>query len=359
MRLIIITQKVDKADPILGFFHEWIKEFSKNCESVMVICLEKGIVELPENIKVFSLGKESGASKLEYVLNFYKLIWKYRKEYDSVFVHMNQIYVLLGSLFWKIWNKKIVLWYVHRQSSFSLWLAEKFVDNIFTSSLESFTIKSKKVIYLGHGVDSNKFINNVFNSDTSKTKIVHVGRITPIKDLETLILAGEILNKKIKNLSIEIYGEGLTNEDKINVKKLKKLVKEKYLENVVVFKGIVKNEQISGVYAGANLSVNLSPKGGWDKVVIESIMAYCPVFASNLALKPVFAEYSDKFLFEYKNPSDLAIKIRTFLAEEDKEIVMKNLRDHAIKEYDFKNLIKNICVYMEQGASKTGPEKIV
>ena len=32
MKLLIITQKVDSADPILGFFHQWVEEFAKHCE---------------------------------------------------------------------------------------------------------------------------------------------------------------------------------------------------------------------------------------------------------------------------------------------------------------------------------------
>jgi len=342
MRLLILTQKVDNKDAILGFFHEWIREFSKNCESVMVICLEKGEVSLPENVKVFSLGKENRVSKLKYIWNFYKLIFKFRHEYDSVFVHMNQIYIILGGLFWKSWHKKIALWYVHRQKSFSLWLATKFVDNIFTSSPESFTVKSDKVSYVGHGVDSSRFKDNTFKLDKTQTKIVHVGRIAPIKNLETLILAGEILSKKIPNLSIEFYGAPLNDVDRMYVEELKKLIKEKNLENVVLFKGSVINTEISGVYAGANLSVNMSPKGGWDKVVIESLMAYCPVFASNMALKPVFGIDGDIFLFEYKNPQDLAYKIESFLALKNKEEIIKILHDHAVAEYDFKNLIKKI-----------------
>lgn len=351
MKLLILTQKVDKNDAILGFFHEWIREFSKNIESVIVICLEKGEVDLPESVQVFSLGKEKFMihdsrfkllTKLKYLWNFYKFIWKYRKEYDAVFVHMNQIYVILGGLIWKMWHKKIALWYVHRQKTFSLWLATKFADNIFTSSPESFTVVSDKVSYVGHGVDSSRFKDNIFNRDNSKTKIIHVGRISEIKDLETLILAGEILNKKTPNFSIEFYGAPSNDTDKMYVGELKELIKEKNLENIVLFKGLVSNAEISGIYAGANLSVNMSPKGGWDKVVIESIMAQCPVFASNLALKPVFGEYSDKFLFEYKNPLDLANKIEAFLTTSDREIIIKNLHDHAVAEYDFKNLMRKI-----------------
>lgn len=341
MKLLILTQKVDKNDDILGFFHGWLQEFAKNCEKVSVIALQVGEVDLPSNVKVYSLGKEKGGSKSQYISQFFKYILSLKNEYDSVFVHMNQVYLLLGGIFWKIWNKKVALWYVHRANSLDLKLAIRFVDYIFTSSPESFTVKSKKTIYIGHGVDSSKFICNGERNQNG-IKIVSVGRITPIKDLTTLILAGEILSKKIPNLSIEFYGKTTGQADEKYFNTLKLIVKEKSLENVVHFKGSLPNTEIAWVYCGANLSVNMSPKGGWDKAVIESLMAKCPVFASNLALKPVFTEYSNKFLFGHKNPQDLANKIESFLAENDKEKIINNLREHAVKEYDFKNLIRKI-----------------
>jgi len=116
MKLLIITQKVDKDDPILGFFHRWIEEFAKKFDSIIVICLEKGQYNLPKNTKVLSLGKPSSvkASKgkgrrLVYIWNFYKFTWQERKNYDAVFVHMNPVYVILGGLIWKIFKKKITL----------------------------------------------------------------------------------------------------------------------------------------------------------------------------------------------------------------------------------------------------------
>ena len=115
MRLLICTQKVDKRDPILGFFHSWIEEFAKHCSQVIVICLEKGEFDLPENVTIFSLGKEENkhgyAVKLLYCWSFYKFIWRYRKEYDTIFVHMNKEYVVLGGIFWRLfkWNTILLI----------------------------------------------------------------------------------------------------------------------------------------------------------------------------------------------------------------------------------------------------------
>ena len=76
MKLLIITQAVDKNNPVLGFFVRWIEEFAKHFELVTIICLEKGEYELPGNVKVLSLGKEEKKSKFRYLINFYKYIWQ-------------------------------------------------------------------------------------------------------------------------------------------------------------------------------------------------------------------------------------------------------------------------------------------
>ena len=85
MRLLICTQAVDLDDPVLSFFHRWLVEFSKHCESVHVICLREGRHELPPNVFIHSLGKESGRSQVKYVARFYRYIFRYRNEYDAVF----------------------------------------------------------------------------------------------------------------------------------------------------------------------------------------------------------------------------------------------------------------------------------
>src|SRR3989344_2761544 len=169
VKLLILTQKVDSEDPILGFFHRWIEEFAKHCEQITVICLYEGAHNLPDNVRIFSLGKEQFENlkiknsfkiknlKLKiprqvlYIARFYHFIWRERKNYDAVFVHMNPIYVVLGGLLWKVLRKKIGLWYTHKQVDLKLRIAEKLTDIIFTASRESFRLESDKIKVVGHG----------------------------------------------------------------------------------------------------------------------------------------------------------------------------------------------------------------
>src|SRR3989344_2157532 len=95
-RLLIITQIIDVEDPVLGFFHDWVVEFSKHFQSIIAIALKTAKANLPENVKVLSLGKEKGKSRIKCIFNFLRYIVRNRRDYDAVFVHMNQEYILLG-----------------------------------------------------------------------------------------------------------------------------------------------------------------------------------------------------------------------------------------------------------------------
>src|SRR3989338_1305456 len=112
-KLLFITQKVDKDDDVLGVYHHWLEKLSKKVGEIKVICLYRGKVDLPLNVSVYSLDKESGQSRLKYIFRFYKHIFGLRKNYDVVLVHMNPVYVVLGGLLWKLWGKKIMFWYNH------------------------------------------------------------------------------------------------------------------------------------------------------------------------------------------------------------------------------------------------------
>ncbi len=425
VKLLIITQKVDQNDDILGFFHQWVREFAENCEKVTVICLQKGEYDLPDNVKVLSLGKEqpsavsakdsplcpqrsvlcslragyrllikksilttgrrlpdakraaptrslgrspaaSGATekvrvggaikerifarllttdywllitkKLKYILNFYKHIFRERKNYDAVFVHMNPEYVILGAPFWKLWRKKISLWYTHKQVDLKLRLAEKLADKIFSASKESFRLPSKKLKVMGHGIDASQF--SIFNfqfsnkNNDDKFRIITVGRIAPTKNLHILIEVAEVLKNKNFPFSLEIAGAPATESDKIYFENLKNTVKEKGMEDKVIFAGSIPHKDIPKFYADGDLFINLSDTGSVDKAVLEAMAAGLLVLTSNEAFKPILSE---KYLTE-NNSEQIAEKIIT-LSKPEKD---KNLREYVLQNNSLENLIKNL-----------------
>lgn len=286
MNLLIITQKVNKADPVLGFFHEWILEFSKNLKNVTVICLEKGEYDLPENVRVLSLGKEAGVGKIGILWRLYKYVWQYRDDYDAVFVHMNQSYVIFCGLFWRIFKKKISLWYAHGGVSASLKFAEKIVDIIFTSTSNGFRLPSKKVRIVGQGIDTNFFIPNTEQS-RKQNNLLTVSRISKTKRIDLMI--GTLSH--LPSHTLDIVGDAITEPDKQYMEQCKQLAKDLIVEDRIIWHGAVTHAGVREFYQKAGAFINLSETGSLDKVILEAIACNTPVISSNIAARDVLGVY--------------------------------------------------------------------
>jgi len=310
MKLLIITQAVDRDNPILGFFIDWIKEFVEHYEYVTAICLERGNYNLPVNVKILSLGKEGGASRIKYIFNFYKYIWQERKNYDQVFVHMNPIYVILGGFFWRVVRKKIGLWYVHKEVDLKLKLSEKIADFIFTASEESNGLKSKKVKVLSHGINLRQFFPGQKDND-GFFNILYVGRISPIKNQFLLVKALKIIveDGNADKLKIKLIGDAISDNDKEYKQKIKDFVEQNKLEQYVEFVGFVPNDKIVDFYHRADLSINLCPTGGLDKAVLESMLCGVPAIVLNKTFTREFGKYSSELILNNDDSNELAEKI--------------------------------------------------
>lgn len=145
MKILLITEKVDKNDEVFGYFHGRILDLVPHCEKLTILCLEENQHNIPNSVKILSLGKEKNQSRFRYIFNFYRFILSERKNYDTVFVHMAPIWIVMGGLIWRLLGKKIVLWYSHKFVDWKLRVAEFFATLVLTPSENSFRIRSKKV----------------------------------------------------------------------------------------------------------------------------------------------------------------------------------------------------------------------
>ncbi len=316
MKLLILTQKVDSEDSVLGFFHSWILEFSKHCESIIVICLYKGTYDFPKNVKVLSLGKEKGVSRFKYVKNFYRYIWNERENYEAVFVHMNQIYVVLAGILWKIWGKKITLWYTHKSVTPSLHLAVFLSDLIFTASKESFRIKNPKVRVMGHGIDVD-FFSPDFSTRSSNT-LLSVGRLMPTKRHDIVI---EVANKT--KFKLRIAGDGPER------KNLEILAQR--LGAQVEFLGPLQLAHVREEYRHASYLIHTSETGSLDKVVLEAMACELPVISTSNSLGDV------PVIKVSPSPKAIAEAILN-----NRNINTSSLSDYVRQNHSLPNLISNI-----------------
>ncbi|MEK7187209.1 MAG: glycosyltransferase [Patescibacteria group bacterium] len=275
MKLLILTQKMAQNDPILGFFHRWVEELAKHYESLTVICLEKGKYDLPGNVQVVSLGKELGISKLKKLFTFYHLLFTLRKQYDAVFVHMNQEYVILGWKFWKLWGKKIYLWRNHAHGSFLTRFAVLVSDKVFCTSPDSYTARFKKTKLMPVGIDTD-----FFKPDSAIKKepnsILFLGRIAPVKKVLEFV---EWFNTLDGKFQATLAGEALPKD-----KWYEKLVKAQAPERIK-FISAVTQEEACRLYQSHETYVNFTPAGSMDKTILEAAACGAKVKVENPALK--------------------------------------------------------------------------
>jgi glycosyltransferase involved in cell wall biosynthesis len=313
MRLLILTQKVDLKDSALGFFHGWIKEFSKKFETLEVICLQRGESNLPENVFVHSLGKEGGQSKIKYIWRFYQYIWKRRRKYNAVFVHMNQEYVLLGGLFWKFWGKKVIFWYNHTAGSFLTKIAMFISDKICHTSPFAFTANTKKSVKMPAGIDTK-----IFKLDPAVSrnlhKILYIGRIAPAKKIHILIDTVEILNKEGIDFTLNIYGDAL-EKDQEYFRKLKKASFDTR-DKKVFFHGAVPNIETPKIFGSHLIAVNLTAKGNYDKSVLEAAACGALPLVSSKAFANILPP---ELFFKEDDSRDLAERIEVVMNTNQKE----------------------------------------
>lgn len=343
MRLLILTQKVDQTDDVLGFVHGWIEEFAKHCDEVTVIALGVGTHTLPSNVRVFSLGKERGVSRSAYLTNFYQLIVRERAHYDAVFVHMNPEYVILGGILWKMMGKKIGLWYTHKNVDWRLRLAVHGADIIFTASSESFRMKTSKLEVTGHGIDMTRF--EALTHEPSDTfRILTIGRISPSKGYGTLLDALDLLKKNGQYFRATIVGAPATEDDATYLNVLRSKVAEYGLAEAVTFAGKVAHNDIGKYLSTADCFVNMSETGSLDKAVLEAMAAGVPVLTSNEGLRSTLASVREETMFEAGNKERFADKLAKMIAlgNDGRQKLGVDLRKIAKTDHDLSKLIPRI-----------------
>lgn len=336
MKLIVIFQKIDVNDDNLSFFHRILEKFSEKLERVFVIGLQVGEHHLPENVEVFSLGKERGYSKIRQFFLLQKFLFKHLKEADGVYVHMGSVFAIAAFPLAKIFGKKLVLWYAHGAVPWKLRLAEKLADVIVTSSKDGCRLKSRKIKVVGQAIDT-EFFKPENGPDDGNFNILYASRLVPVKDHKTLIKATNILinQKNIKNLKVRILGRPLLKSQEEYLIDLKNLVKKYNLEGYIEFAGGVSFSEMPEQFNWANAFVNPSSTGSLDKVVLEAMASGCSVLTCNEAYKDILA---DKYLFKKGDENDLARKI-TYLMGQDKD---PSLRETVVKNHNLNNFTEKI-----------------
>lgn len=347
MKLLFITQKMNKYDSALGFTHRWVTEFAKHFESITVLCLEMGEHSLPSNVRVFSMGKERKATgiranrlvrRLRYLSVLFGVSFRERKAYDAVFVHMNEEYAAIGGLFWRLLGKKVFLWRNHYLPRILVDVGAIFCTKVFCTSRSSYTAKFKKTVIMPVGVDVDFF--KPTGAARQLGSVLFLARMAPAKRAHILIEALAELHKRGVAFTANLYG-GVIPKDEPYLEGLKKRLAELRLEDKIKLSGASPYIDGPKIYSSHEVYVNLSLSGMYDKTIFEAAGCEALVLATSLD----FAELVDKrFIFAQDDIKMLADKLEALLklTAEEKKRYGAELRTLAVEKHSLDALGKRL-----------------
>ncbi|MFA6446651.1 MAG: glycosyltransferase [Patescibacteria group bacterium] len=326
LRLLFVTQSVDKNDPILAFTAGWIQEFlDAGCE-MAVFTRHMVVADLPRG----AVGQDLGKSVIMRVLKLWYYSFRLRKQYDAVLVHMTPQLMVLGAPIWILLGKRKYMWYMHRSVTWWLKVALWFNKKTFTASDLSLRLPHPKKTIVGHGIDTEQF--KVLDVKR-EPQLLWISRIHPRKHLEdTLEFMSEFKHKHPDvNWKLKVIGTAEGHEDYLELMKKKAI--ELGVDGHLIFTGAIKREDLPEIYARATAFISTSQTGSLDKVVLEALACGTPVFAQG---EEYFGLPGVTSLIDHEAA---LVKLAGLLSN---PITDERARQGIVQEHDLKRLINKL-----------------
>ncbi|AUG47895.1 hypothetical protein BVU17_10340 [Haloarcula taiwanensis] len=345
MHVLMITQKVDSTDDILGFTVDWVSALAEHVEKLDVLTSYIGQYDLPNNVTLYSFGKEKGYSKARRVLSFERhCIEAVRRGIDAVFAHMIPHYVIAGWPWFRSAGVPVTLWYAHSSVEWHLKVAHRLADRVVTATEGSFRLPSDKLSVLGHGIDTNTFAPN--GSSTDRRLALGVGRLDPVKRFETLVGAIEVLDTRGIDAKLQIVGA--PSGDEAYVEELYETVESQGLTDLVEFVGAVPHEEVVLKYQRAGVFLNDSATGSLDKTEVEAMASGTPVVSSNDSYVDMVHDSdlnASRLTFPSGDPAALADRLESIFELNDAEYrsLCQRSREVARDRHDVRALMSNLA----------------
>lgn len=307
--LLVFNLVTDADHPILGFTTAWIRELAQHVACVHVVTMQAGRLDLPPNVRVWSVGKERGYSEARRLREFYRILRDIlRRPIRGCFSHMMLHFSALGGPLLRAKGIPLVTWYAHPDLHWWVKLADVWSNRMVTSLPNAYPWRKRKLTVIGQGIDVDLFAPA--GACAEDDLVLCAGRLSVLKDHETLVRAAARLSHKAR---IVIIGHTASAADEQNVARLRRLSDALGLGDRLVFEPSVPQQRLPAWYRRCAVHVNLTPAGFGDKVALEAMACGRPCLVANQDFGETLGRYQDELLFRPSDPTDLAIKLDRIL----------------------------------------------
>ncbi len=345
LRVIMLVQKIDEADWLVGFTVGWIRALAAHVKSLDVVALEAQPTLLPANIHVHSLGKERRVGRIRELLAFERILSDLSRQADVIFGHLTPRYTWLAAPWAATHRVPQCLWYTHRQIDLELRLAARSARWIATAAPGSFPLPGPKVHVLGHGIDAQRFSPGDVQPDADSPLILAVGRVAPIKRHDILIEAAALLRDRNLPARFAIAGGATSAEGQSYQAKLQARITELGLSDRVTLLGAQRGDDLIGLYRRASIVTNLSAVGLFDKAALEAMCCARPTLVTNPAFDDMLADRrSLLYLADPPDPQALADRLGVILAlpAAERDSIGRDLRERTVHAHSLDGLMDRL-----------------
>jgi len=351
MRVLWFNLATDLDDPILGFTTSWIRAMAKRVEFIHVITMRKGRIEVPQNVRVYSVGKEKGYSEPRRVVELYRHLFHILRQdrIDACFSHMIAIFTVLAAPVLKLKGIPIVTWYAHLHASRTLKLAHHLSDSMVSSLATAYPYKPEKLTVIGQGTDTDLFAPDGTLPE-EPPMILCVGRLSPVKNHLPLLKAMVLLRVLWKKpFALVILGGPATPQDESYVQSLHDQVRALELQDFVRFEGPMPMASLPCWYRRCTLQVSMTATGSGDKVCWEGMSCGRPCLVANEGFRATLGHWAFHLLFRHGYVEDLAYKLERLLAmsESQRRAIGTDLRHSVMEQHSLKRLTDHLMSVLE------------
>ncbi len=313
----------------------------------------------------------SHSKSVRWILSRFKYLrWAYFFAYSSVWIlrHRRMIRLLVSinvdspaSLFSALFGIPCVIYY-HYDTAYQVrHINKRMILGLLLLAFERFAFRrvgtvwvtspslmakvkslgAKRVRIISNWVDL-KEIEKVQTSTkkSGKFRILFVGRLHPVKQVDLLIRAFHLVHKRNPDTELYILGDGEQRQSLINLAKGLDLV------DAIHFTGFVNHSTVYKMMKQSNMYVLPSKLEGNPRVLIEAMVSKIPIVATNVpGIRDLIDHTRTGYLVNKQEPEELAKAIEyvlrnekdsadmvtrayTFVAQNfSKEIVLQKIRD--------------------------------
>ena len=352
MRLLIFNLATDLDDVVLGFTTHWIRALAERVDFIHVVTMRTGDVEMPQNVRVESIGKEKGYGKLRRIKEFYSLVWRVLRDeqIDICFSHMSPLFTVLGAPLLKAMRIPIVTWYAHPTAIWALRASHLVSDQMVSSVATAYPYRRDKLTLKGQGIATDIFSPIDDELRAEPPIILCAGRLSPVKCHPTLVSAAALLRQFHSTpFRIVIVGGPAAANDELYVRSLHAQLKELGLSDLVTIEPAVPIHELPVWYRRCTVHVNMSPTGFGDKVVWEAMSCGKPCLVANEGFRDTLGSYAAALIYRYGDANSLAERLDWILglSQHERQQIGDYLRKQVVSTHGVARLADRLVGVFE------------